>query len=178
MSSGMFNAGMFDVMQLRALSAFLLAALTLIGAPAEAQVLTLSQLRQDPNGVTGECVHEQTIDVGGGVKFPARLKQTTKGNGALSIANLQLRVIDGHDDGALYAGEMPHVEFADLNDDGFKDLVVGGIVEYTDEKGDFVRDRESFVFIYRYDPKTNEFRRSYRRASFNLEDGPRAKPTK
>ena len=69
---------------------------------------------------------------------------------------------------------MPHVEFADIDGDGIKELVANGIVEYTDEKTDVVHARESFVFIYRYD-KAKGLRLVFKHASFALEDGPQAR---
>jgi hypothetical protein len=144
-------------------------------ASARAQVLAAADLRDDPKGPPGHRVLETRVNICGGVKLNALIEETAKGNGLLSIANLKLKVIDEHDDGAVYSGAMPRVEFADIDDDGLKDLVVSGIVEYTDEKSDTVRERESFVFIYRFDAKAEKFRLSYKHASFALEDGPRSK---
>jgi hypothetical protein len=142
---------------------------------ADAQVLAEKDLRPDPDGMPGERVLQRTIDVGRRVKADVLIEVTNKGNGLLSVGGLALKVVDQHDDGALFAGGMAHVEFADIDGDGFKDLVVSGIAEYTDEKRDEVHERESFVFIYRYDAKAKAFKQSYAHASFKPEVGPRAK---
>ena len=70
---------------------------------------------------------------------------------------------------------MPHIEFADIDQDGWKDLVITGTVDYMDEKLDIVRETEQFTFIYKYFPKTNSFRQTYRHASFDLEHGPQSR---
>jgi hypothetical protein len=142
---------------------------------AGAQTLSPKGLRDDPDGMPGERVLRQDIEMGAGVKLTALIEETNKGNGLLSIGTLKLKVVDEHEDGAVYAGAVPHVEFADIDGDGIKELVVNGIVEYTDEKADVVREREAFVFIYRYD-KAKGFKLAFKRASFALEDGPQARP--
>lgn len=144
-------------------------------ATAGAQVLSPMDLRDDPDGMPGERVLHRDIHLGGGVKLTALIEVTNKGNGLMSIGTLKLKVVDEHGDGAVYAGAMPHVEFADIDGDGMKELVVNGIVDYTDEKTDVVREREPFVFIYGYD-KAKGFNLAFRKASFALEDGPQARP--
>lgn len=124
----------------------------------------------------GERVLRKVIDVGHGMSMAAVIEESNKGNGLLTLGALTLKVVDGHDDGAVYAGAMPHVEFIDIDGDGVKELVVNGVVEYTDEQTDAVREREPFVFIYRYDLTSRGFTMAYKRASFALEDGPEARP--
>lgn len=148
----------------------------LAGTAAQAQVLSLNALQDDPDGMPGEYALRQVINVGRGIKLTAVIEQTSKGNGLLTLGALKLKVLDEHDDGAVYAGAMPHVEFVDMDADGVKELIVNGIVEYTDEKIDSVRERESFVFIYRYDLESRSFELAYRHASFALEDGPSSRP--
>src|SRR5688500_6042992 len=146
-----------------------------VSITAGAQVLSPKDLRDDPDGMPGERVLRQDIELGAGVRITALIEETNKGNGLLSIGTLKLKVVDAHGDGAVYAGAMPYVEFADIDGDGIKELVVNGIVEYTDEKTDVVRKRESFVFIYRH-AKAKGFKLAFKKASFALEVGPQARP--
>jgi len=148
----------------------------LAGEAAGAQVLSPSALHSDPDGMPGERVLRQVVDVGRGMKLTALIEETNKGNGLLTLGALKLKVVDEHDDGAVYAGAIPHLEFVDIDGDGVKELVVNGTVEYTDGKTDAVHERESFVFIYRYDLTSKGFKLAYKHASFALEDGPQARP--
>lgn len=143
-------------------------------AAAMAQVLSRSSLSENPDLMPGETRAQWVIEVGPAVRLTASVEVTTKGNGTLNIGNLHLRVVDAHDDGAKYQNGMAHVEFVDVDGDGWKDVVVIGIVDYTDEKSDAVRKREPFTFIYRYDPKNKVFRQTYKHATFLLEDGPKS----
>lgn len=153
----------------------LLAASLCCCAFALGQVLRRTVLDADPQGMPGERVLCQTIDVGPDTKLDATIEVTAKGNGTLSVGNLRLRVVDEHENGAVYQDGMAHVEFADVDGDGWKDLVVVGIVNYTDEKADAVPAREAFVFMYRYDPGRRTFQLSYKHATFELEDGPQSR---
>lgn len=149
---------------------------SLWSVPARAQVLSIDDLRDDKQGMPGEQQLQRVIEIGAGTRLPASVHVTNKGNGVLAIANLRLKVVDNHGDGATYQNGMPHVEFADVDGDGWKDLLVTGIVDYTDDKSDKVRKQESFTFLYRFDPRSKSFRQTYKRASFALEEGPHADP--
>lgn len=137
-----------------------------------AQRLATKDLRETSDVMPGERRLQRTIEVGPGTRMDATIEETNKGNGLLTIGNLRLKVVDSHGDGAVYQDGMPNVEFADIDGDGWKDLVVSGIVNYSDEKGVAIRKRESFTFIFRFDPRTKTFRQTYKHASFKLEDGP------
>ena len=104
----------------------------------------------------------------------ANITKTARGNGHLEIGKLKLKIIDNYDDGAKYMDGSVHIDFEDLNDDGFNDMIISGIVCYTHEKQDIVVKHEDCVFIYMYSPSTDTFVSKYRRASFSLESGPEA----
>lgn len=152
----------------------LLAVLLLACAVALAQVLSRSELRSDVQLMPGERVLRQTVEIASSVKLDAVVEITPKGNGTLTIGNLMLRVLDEQDDGAVYQDGMATVEFADIDGDGYKDLVVVGAANYTDEKTGAIQKREPFAFVFKYDPKSGSFYQSYKRASFTLEKGPQA----
>jgi len=145
----------------------------IVSVTADGQVLTARDHQVDPNGMPNERIRERNIEIGRGVTLRAVVEETAKGNGTLLVGNLRLKIVDEHDDGAVYAGVMPHVEFADFDGDGYRDLVVSGVVEYTDEKGKEILDCESFVFLYRYDVQSKGFKMTFKRASFDLTQGPR-----
>jgi hypothetical protein len=144
---------------------------TIISGIALAQTLRRPELREGPHRMPGEEELHRVIKIGPGVTLKASIEVTSKGNGLLTIGNLQLRVVDSHDDGAKYQDGMAHVEFADVDGDGWKDLIVIGIAEFTDEKSAAVLKREPFTFFYKYDPRTGKFRETFRLASFELRHG-------
>jgi hypothetical protein len=148
----------------------MLAPLVLV-SNADAQVLARHTMRK-LSASAGEEQYRLNLEIGPDKLLKARIGVTSKGNGTLQIANLKLKVVDCHDDGAHYHRGWAHIDVADIDEDGWKDLVVTGIADYTEEKTGEVFEQEPFTFIYRYDPARAEFRRTYRRASFRLEDGP------
>ena len=51
---------------------------------------------------------------------------------------------------------------ADLTGDGYKDLIISGVVRYTGEKETDVNTFESITQIYLFDPKDRQFKIKYR----------------
>ena len=119
-------------------------------------------------GMPGELSCEKEITLGRGVKLAAKIEVTAKGNGTLTIGKLKVAVFDDHNDGAFYEDEMLKTDFVDIDGDGFLDLVLSGIICFTDEKGDKVVGREAFVCIYKYCGK-QRFRKIYSSSDFDLE---------
>lgn len=122
----------------------------------------------------GEERYEKKFSLGVGVSADVTIDVTAKGNGYMSLLNLRLKVFDEHDDGAIYEGGLLHIDFVDLDGDGFKDLVISGLVIYTGEKETSPRSSEPVVFIYHLEPKQRKFKLVYKRASFDLTEGPPA----
>jgi hypothetical protein len=116
-------------------------------------------------------VHGRYVEIGPGTTLFCEFDDTTKGNGMLEIANLRLKIADWHDNGEFYQNGKAQFEFYDLNGDNWKELLVMGILNYTDERSDVVVKQEPFIFIYAFDKDHNSFRQIYRHASFELEIG-------
>ncbi|PYK98422.1 MAG: hypothetical protein DME19_12600 [Verrucomicrobia bacterium] len=127
-----------------------------------------SDLVHAADGMPGELSCEKEINLGRGVKLAAKIEVTAKGNGTLTIGKLKVAVFDDHNDGAFYEDEMLKTDFVDIDGDGFLDLVLSGIICFTDEKGDKVVSREAFVCIYKYCGK-QRFRKIYSSSDFDLE---------
>jgi hypothetical protein len=72
------------------------------------------------------------------------------------------------DDGSYYEGEMLKVEFADLDGDGRREMVISGLVCFTDQKGDHVLRREAVVFIYALQPDRT-FKQVYRNTDVRID---------
>ncbi len=102
------------------------------------------------------------------VKMSAVIEVTAKGNGRMRIGNLDLKVFDSHDDGSYYENGLLNIDFTDIDGDGKRELIISGIVCFTDEKGDKVLRREAVVFIYALQPNQT-FKEVYRNTNFRLD---------
>jgi hypothetical protein len=125
------------------------------------QEVSFDKLRQDPDGMPGEQSCEQTIQISSRVELKAKVEVTVRRNGWLKIGNLKIKVIDGHADPVVYQGEALHVEFTDVTGDGFKDLVVTGVVVNTGEKEGDPKTYEAVTAVYVFDSRRREFRETF-----------------
>src|SRR5690348_5212112 len=81
----------------------------------------------DPNvlrtdGVRPEEEQFLILDVGRGIKLPARIAVTTKGNGTLEVRGITVPVVDEHDDGAVFVGGLLTIRLVDVDGDEYRDL--------------------------------------------------------
>ncbi|MGI0047669.1 MAG: hypothetical protein ACREBB_10865 [Nitrosotalea sp.] len=106
------------------------------------------------------------VDIGHGVILKGRVELTTKGNGGLSIANLDLRTYDTHNDGLVYKTKMLDTDLVDLSGNGYLDIVVSGIAVHTLT---IPYKEEDIIFIYRYIPDKKIFEQIYRKSSFEID---------
>lgn len=129
---------------------------------AQSQYVLLEDLEEDAEGIHGEQKWSDEIMVGPDLSLRAEITVTAKGNGFLTVGGAQLgRVYDGHADGATFEGRLANIVFRDINGDGFKDIVVSGIINLTDEKGTKVLERRPFVRIILFDPDQRTFNVAY-----------------
>jgi hypothetical protein len=61
-----------------------------------------------------------------------------------------------------------NIDFSDINGDGTRELLISGIVCFTDEKGKVVLRREAVVFIYALQPN-GTFKLVYRNTNIRLD---------
>jgi len=125
-------------------------------------------LKPAKEGIAREREWSKEIIISSTVKLLARIEVTNKGNGALGIGNLKLRIVDSHDDGIFYEDEMLNIDFTDLDGDGNREMVLSGIACLTDEKGEKVLRREAIVFIYALQPNRT-FKQIYRNTDIRLD---------
>ncbi len=128
---------------------------------AHAQIVERRDFRRPPDSMPGEELYQRKISIGGNIDAEVVIEVTDKGNGGMELLNLRLKVVDNHDDGAVYVGGLLHVEFVDITGDGFKDLVITGTVMHTGEKETDPRSFETVTSIYLFDPKKKEFRLAF-----------------
>lgn len=130
--------------------------------------LSRKDLRPAKDGTPEEQELTKEVAFAPGVKFLARVEVTAKGNGFLRLANLNLKVFDDHNDGVYYEDEMLNIDFVDIDGNGKRDIVISGIVCFTDEKGDRVVRREAVVFIYALQANKT-FKEVYHNTDFRLD---------
>src|SRR5437899_5551648 len=144
------------------LSVLILLAVQNTAAPSDTvERISRKDLKPAKDGMPGEQELTSEVIIAPNIKLVATIEVTSKGNGSLRIANLDLKVFDDHDDGAYYENEMLNIDFSDIDGDGKRELLISGIVCFTDDTGDKVLRREAVVFIYALQPNRT-FREVYR----------------
>jgi len=131
-----------------------------------------SELAAVPYSEHGSQNMSFIIPMAAGCNVPGSLDVTSKGNGLLRLLNVCVKLVDDHDDGAIYVGGALTAEFADVNSDGYRDMVVSGAVMYTDDRSGTARGIEPVLFVYTFEPRSNTYLLSIRQASFSPETGP------
>jgi len=143
--------------------------------------------RKNPDGTAKECVrldndclkyigvskaNVETINLGNGIKQDIYMERGECGrNTWFRIANLKLNIYGDYFNVKTSSGNILDVDFIDINNDGYKDIIISGMVSYTKlGYSDIVLPSEYAVFIYTFEPDKKEFRCAYRNASFRLEE--------
>lgn len=68
--------------------------------------------------IYGDRWYEQAVELAQGFPVLVKTEVSRRGNGVMSIKNLQLRLYDAHDDAAYFENWLLRTEFVDLNGDG------------------------------------------------------------
>lgn len=110
------------------------------------------------------------VEISKDIMLKADMEITRRGNGWLKIANLDLHVGRSGYDSLIYKDELLDVDFVDINGDGFKDIIISGLMLYPHEQLDIILYREAVVFIYLFEPKNKKFNLAYINSSCRLEE--------
>ena len=158
-----------SVKQFSLLSLLVLLALQNPAAPSDtAGRISPKDLKPARDCLPEELELTREVIIARNIKLVAKIEVSAKGNGSLRIANLDLKVFDGHADGVYYENEMLNVDFSDLDGDGKRELVISGIVCFTGDKGDEVLRREAVVIIYSLQSNLT-FKQVYRNTDYRLD---------
>lgn len=158
-----------DLMWASLLSVMLFLVLrTTAAQSASVERLSRKDLKPLKSEFPGEQGLKREITLAPDVKMTATIEVSNKGNGSLRIGNLNLRTVDDHHDGAYYENEMLDIDFTDLDGDGKREMILSGILCFTNEKDDKVLRREAIVFIYKLQPDRT-FKLVYRNTDFHLD---------
>lgn len=104
-----------------------------------------------------DSIISRSIEVSPGDFQPAEFEITSKGNGAISLPGLNVRIYDAHDDGSVFKNDLLSCEWKDTDDDGFLDLVVSGTAIQTEDKDDAKPVEIKVSGLFRWNPKNKQF---------------------
>ncbi len=107
------------------------------------------------------------LKIASGIKLPFTFSITSKGNGTITLANdhTLIHVYDSHNEGLYIDGFLLNNYLSDVNNDGYKDLVLKGKVHKTHDKTGEILDTVAIYEIYYYDLKHNTFTNGNKRPS-------------
>jgi hypothetical protein len=99
----------------------------------------------------------KSIEIASGVWINAMFEITSKGNGAVHLPGLSIRVYDSHNDGLVFRDWLLLCQWLDADGGGFLDFIVSGVGIRTDEETE--QELESFPVrgMFRYDPQQHRF---------------------
>jgi hypothetical protein len=142
-----------------------------ISAPASGASAPLALEADFAKADSTHAVVTDTLDLGAGLRLPARIETTTQGNGTLSIGNLTLRLKDKHDDGLVYAGSgVLRLDVVALSPGRHPSaLIVSGTALHTGEKESDPSVPEAVVYIYEVDCAAGRLVRTWRNTSVDIE---------
>jgi len=124
---------------------------------AEDGLFRMADFRENRrNGIPHELIAEKRVELGPGAVFDAEIEVTAKGNGLLRLANIRPRIYDAHNDTEMFADRLLTSRLADVNGDGYRDLILYGVKEVYDDKGNFLAFRPEF-FLWIFLPRLNRF---------------------
>ena len=117
---------------------------------AEDGLFCMADFRENRrNGIPHERIAGKQVEFGPGVVFDAEVEVTAKGNGLLRLVNIRPRIYDTHNDTEIFADGLLSSRLADVNGDGYLDLILFGVKEVCDDKGNFLAFRpEFFLWIF------------------------------
>lgn len=113
------------------------------------------------------------VEFGKGFLMLGVIEVTTKGNGIFTLPNLSLRLMDNHDDGFVYRGQLLkiNIDYINLFDqrNPLPSLIVSGIGRHTGERESEGPVEDSIVVIYQLDCRLGKFVKTFSNAKFDLE---------
>ncbi len=109
---------------------------------------------------------EKQIKIGLNVSFNVLIDVNKRMFGGLSIANLELGYIDGYCDPIMVQNDFLDLDFIDINNDRYRDIIVSGSILYYHDKGEVVLFQEPVIFIYIFNKQDKKFYLRYHNASF------------
>ena len=94
----------------------------------------LDVLYSVPDGGGDGIEIAKELIVGHGIKTSYSFGATSKGNGGLTIFGTFIKLLDVHDDSIIIKNDVLNSSVKDINDDGYKDILIWGVAIFTGEK--------------------------------------------
>jgi hypothetical protein len=126
--------------------------------------------KNNPALIQGEVSFEKNYLIGGNIRITIRVDITNKGNGLMQALNIKFPIYDTHDDGEIFRGGLLDVALVDIDEDGYKDVVISGIVDKTNDKSGEIVSSGVIIAIYHYDPVHDRFSPAYFSGNEKLRD--------
>ena len=90
---------------------------------------------------------EKTLDIGHGISAHYTFEITSKGNGAINLPGVLIRLYDRHSDLSMFKNGLIKNELIDLNADGYKDIVLWGTALSFDDEGKALGESEALGIL-------------------------------
>jgi hypothetical protein len=100
---------------------------------------------------------KKTLRIAKGVRAKSVFEISSKGNGAVILPGIGVRVYDSHDEGQVFRNWLLKCEWRDVDGDGFCDLVLSGIAVMTHEKTGEEIESRIVHGVFRYSPQRRRF---------------------
>ena len=108
------------------------------------------------DGKVGTDSLSKSLVIGDGVKVSYEFEITSKGNGAVILPGILLRLYDSHDDLSYFKNGLLNNELLDVNSDGYKDIILWGTALTFDDDGNSLGEKE-VVAVLVYSAKDKKY---------------------
>ncbi|RXF00414.1 hypothetical protein [Pseudoalteromonas phenolica] len=101
------------------------------------------------DGKVGTDILSKSLIIGDGVKVSYEFEITSKGNGAVILPGILLRLYDSYEDLSYFKNGLLNNEVLDVNSDGYKDILLWGTALTFDDDGNSLGEKEVVaVLVY------------------------------
>jgi hypothetical protein len=101
------------------------------------------------DGKVGTDILTKSLVIGDDVKVSYEFEITSKGNGAVILPGILLRLYDSYEDLSYFKNGLLNNEVLDINSDGYKDILLWGTALTFDDDGNSLGEKEVVaVLIY------------------------------
>ena len=129
---------------------------TVFAEPLISKVEVKKLLPPYTDGRIGTNILEKTLNIGHDIQVAYEFEITSKGNGAIVLPGILLRLYDNHHDLSYFKNGLLNNEALDINSDGFKDILLWGTALTFDDDGNSLGEEE-VVGILLYSVKEQKY---------------------
>ena len=100
---------------------------------------------------------KKELNIGHGINVSYEFEITSKGNGAIVLPGILLRLYDNHNDLSYFKHGLLNNEVIDINSDGYKDILLWGTALTFDDDGKELGEKE-VVGILLFSPDDKKYK--------------------